>query len=237
MQVDTLSLFARDTLPRLRALALPDGPARQAQSLLRNWDGRMDPVLPQPLIFNAWMQAFTRALNAGDGAAPWWHLAAHALSPAGTTLCGTESSCDDKLRQSLDEAIASLAKTYGPDPAAWRWGTPHQATFAHPLLRFVALLDPIAVIRVPVGGDATTLLRANTNRDHEAVHGAGFRAVYDLAEPDRSRFIVTPGQSGHILSSAARSLAEPWRQGILLPIGPAPAHTAARIILTPQAPP
>ena len=234
MQTDTLSLFARDALPRLLALPLPDSPARHAQDLLRNWDARMDPALPQPLIFNAWMQGFARALDAGDGAAPWWHLAAHALSSPGAALCGATANCDAKLRHALEEAIASLAKPYGPDPAKWRWGTPHQAIFAHPLLRFIALLDPIAVLRVPVGGDATTLLRANTNRDHEAVHGAGFRAVYDLAEPDRSRFIVTPGQSGHLLSPAARSLAEPWRQGILLPIGPTPSHIATRITLTPR---
>ena len=40
MQVDTLSLFARDTLPRLLALPLPDGPARPAQALLRAWAAR-----------------------------------------------------------------------------------------------------------------------------------------------------------------------------------------------------
>lgn len=226
MQTDTVSLFARDTLPRLRALPVPDGPAQRAQALLATWDGTMSPDLPQPLIFNAWMQAFARTLNAGDGAAPWWHLAAHALA-------GTAPQHDAQLRQSLDEATARLAATYGPDPAAWRWGTAHPATFAHPLLRFVALLDPISTVRIAIGGDATTLLRANTGRNFEAVHGAGFRAVHDLADLEQSRFIVTPGQSGHLLSAAARNLAEPWRQGTLLPLGPTPARTTARITLVP----
>lgn len=227
MQTDTLSLFARDTLPRLRALAIPDGLARRAQSLLTTWDGTMSPDLPQPLIFNAWMQAFARTLNAGDGAAPWWHLAAHALAAAAPQHAPL-------LRQSLDQATARLAATYGPDPAAWRWGTAHPAVFAHPLLRFVALLDPISTVRIPIGGDASTLLRANTNATHEAVHDAGFRAVHDLVDLEQSRFIVTPGQSGHILAAAARNLAEPWRQGTLLPIGPTPPRLAARITLTPS---
>ena len=33
-----------------------------------------------------------------------------------------------------------------------------------------------------------------------AVHAAGYRAIYDLADPDRSRWIAATGQSGHPLS-------------------------------------
>ena len=229
MQTDTLSLFARDALPRLLALQMPDGPARTAQSLLRNWDARMDPSQPQPLIFNAWMRAFAHTLNAGDGAAPWWHLAADALAAA-------PPQHDTTLRQSLEAAIATLAKTHGPDPAQWRWDTPHQAVFAHPLLRFVPVLKHLATIRVPIGGDATTLLRANTNAGFEAVHGAAFRAVHDLADLERSRFIVTPGQSGHLLAGTAGSLAEAWRQGTLIPLAAAAPRVATRITLAPPAP-
>jgi penicillin amidase len=48
------------------------------------------------------------------------------------------------------------------------------------------------------------------------VHGAGLRAVYDLADLDASRFMIAPGQSGHPLSRHWRDLAAPWADGALL---------------------
>ncbi len=234
MQVDTLSLFARDVLPRLVALEVPDGPARRAQAILRGWDGRMGADLPQPLLFNAWMQAFARHLFAGDGAAPWWQMAQYALSPQGAAWCGGD--CAAILRQSLDETAPALLARHGPDPAAWRWAGPHQATFAHPLLRFVLPLEHWVVARAPVGGDATTLLRASPGRGEEALHGAGFRGVYDLADLARSRFVVAPGQSGHILSPDARNFLARWQNGQGVTIPRQPARTDARITLLPEHP-
>ena len=234
MQVDTLSVFARDSLPRLLALEPAGDLARRAHALLRGWNGQMREDAPQPLIFHAWMQAFARGLGTGEGGAPWWHHASHALSPQGAAWCGGEDRCTTLLRESLDQAMPALAASYGQDPAQWRWGTAHQAVFAHPLLRFIPQLDFLSTIRVPVGGDATTLLRANTGRTTDAVHGAGYRAVYDLADLDRSRFIATPGQSGHVLLAMARSLAPLWQEGTLLPLPARPAQITTRIIITPE---
>jgi penicillin amidase len=237
MQVDTLSVFARDALPRLATVPVTGALASRAQLLLAGWDAHMRPDAPQPLIFHEWMRAFATLLAPGDGAAPWWNIAAHALSPEGAATCGTADRCTALLGQALETALPPLAARFGPDPAAWRWGEPHQAVFAHPILRAVPQLAFLSTVRVPVGGDATTLLRANTGRTLDAVHGAGFRAVHDLANLDRSRFIATPGQSGHLLLATARNFAARWQQGDLLTIPPRPARVAARLILTPEAPP
>jgi penicillin amidase len=230
-QTDTLSLLARDTLPRLTALAIPgDLPAR-AHALLAPWDAHMRPDEAAPLIFHAWMQEFARTLEAGEGAAPWWHLVAYALSPEGAAWCG--ETCDTKLKDVLPRALAPLAARLGPDPAAWRWGEVHRAAFAHPLLRAIPWLGDWTTTRLPIGGDATTLLRANTGRDLDAVHGAGLRAAHDLADPERARFIVAPGQSGHILLPTARSLAPLWAAGTLLPLTAAPEGPVTRFTLWP----
>jgi penicillin amidase len=45
------------------------------------------------------------------------------------------------------------------------------------------------------------------------VHGSGFRGVYNLADLDRSRFIIATGQSGNILSPHYRNLMWLWRDG------------------------
>ena len=49
-------------------------------------------------------------------------------------------------------------------------------------------------------------------------HGAGYRAVYDLGDPERSVFIASTGQSGNPLSSHCEDFAEPWRYGRYLPM-------------------
>jgi penicillin amidase len=45
------------------------------------------------------------------------------------------------------------------------------------------------------------------------VHGAGLRAIFDLADLDRSRFIIAGGQSGNPLSAHYRDQVERWRDG------------------------
>ena len=50
------------------------------------------------------------------------------------------------------------------------------------------------------------------------VHGAGYRGVYDFADPDSSVFIITTGQSGHPLSRFYDNLGELWRRGEYIPM-------------------
>jgi penicillin amidase len=44
-------------------------------------------------------------------------------------------------------------------------------------------------------------------------HGAGFRAVYDLSDLARSRFVIATGQSGNPLSAHYGDMVERWRDG------------------------
>ena len=50
------------------------------------------------------------------------------------------------------------------------------------------------------------------------VHGAGYRGVYDFADPDSSVFITATGQSGHFLSRHYDDLAQLWRRGEYIPM-------------------
>jgi len=66
------------------------------------------------------------------------------------------------------------------------------------------------------------------------VHGPEYRGVYDLADLDRSRFVMAPGQSGHILSGLAGSFLQRWRDGQSVTIGREPAVTGATLHLSPR---
>lgn len=215
MQLDVVSPFARDLLPTLTALHVESGRAVTALGLLAHWDGSMAMDLPQPLIFNAWIDKFVDLVLQQAGvprasAGPRSEFAGFVLSPRGAHWCGGD--CDVLLRAALEATVADLSARFGPDPTLWRWGAAHQAVFAHPFLRQIPLLGRLTTLRIDSPGDDTTIDRGVPARgSFDSMHGPAFRGVYDLADLDRSQFVMTPGQSGNPLSSHARDFLVRWR--------------------------
>jgi penicillin amidase len=237
MQVDVHSTFARQALPALLSVPVNDDTSRRAQALLRDWDGSMTMDAPQPLIFNAWIHFFYgRVLQQadvprGDGG-PLLEFVAHVLSPAGAHWCGGD--CTSVLQASLGDAITDLTRRFGGDPAKWRWGEAHPAVFAHPILRPIPILGTLGTLSIPSPGDDSTIDRGGpAYKQFQSVHGAEYRGVYDLADLDRSLFVVAPGQSGNLLSRHARDFLARWRDGGTITLGPNAATTTATIRLTP----
>jgi penicillin amidase len=237
MQLDVRSNFARQILPALLAVpAADDDAARRAHALLRGWDGGMTLNAPQPLIFNAWVRRFygrvlqQAGIPLGDGG-PLAEFVAFVLSPAGAHWCGGD--CNATLRTSLTEAARDLVERFGSDTAQWRWGEAHRAVFAHPVLSHLPLIGPLTTLEIPTPGDDTTIDRGGTNSQFQSVHGPEYRAVYDLADLDRSLFVMAPGQSGNPLSRHARDFLIRWRDGATVTLGPTPNATTATIRLTP----
>ena len=241
MQADTSSAFARALLPVLRDAAISAGPARQAQDLLRGWDGTMAADAPQPLVFNAWVQRFVADILARHGVPAeqrggWEDFAAALLVPPHPDAAfWCAGPCAPVLAAALAEAAAALSARLGPDPAAWRWGDAHQAVFADPVLGALPLLGWLTTHRIAVAGDDTTLLRGGDGvlGRFEARHGAGYRGVYDLADLDRSRFMIVPGESGHPWSPYAWNMLRRWAEGATIPLGPTPDRVTATVELTP----
>ncbi|MCA7118537.1 MAG: penicillin acylase family protein [Acidibrevibacterium sp.] len=239
IQADTTSAFAAEILPALRALAPPPGLAATALALLAGWQGQMDLARPEPLIFNAWMRRFAAlvlsaaGVRQGDPAAPFLEFTASLFTPAGAaTWCGGD--CTPLLLRALEDATGDLARAYGPDPRAWRWGVAHQAVFAHPLLSRMPGLGRLATFRIADGGDDATIDRAAMAPESlDAVHGPSYRGVYDLANPDNSRFIIAPGESGNLLSRHAADLLTLWRDGAAITLPATPDSVTARLTLTP----
>ncbi len=238
MQRDDVSVFAHDMLPVLRSLPRESGVTGKAQALLQGWDGTMAADAPQPLIFNAAMQAFVARILAANhvpeaDSGIWTGFAEFLLSPPGAVWCGGD--CKAALAAALHAAMDDLATRFGDDPAQWRWGRAHQAVFAHPLLGGLPVIGPFAMRRIPVPGDDTTLFRGGngTLGDFESIHGAAYRGIYDLADLERSRFVVTPGQSGNLLSPHAWDMIGLWAAGTTITIPASPDGISATIRLLP----
>ena len=77
-------------------------------------------------------------------------------------------------------------------------------------------------IRQSTSGGDNTLQRGLTKgtgpRPFLNTHGAGYRGVYDFADPDSSVFVIATGQSGHPLSSHYDDLGDLWRRGEYVPM-------------------
>ena len=98
------------------------------------------------------------------------------------------------------------------------------------------LLRDVASVRFPSDGGAQTLNRAQPSylgaRPFDAVHGAGYRGVYDFADLDNSRFAIPLGQSGNMLSPWARNFVERWQALKYIEIGGTRAETARTAVGT-----
>ena len=98
------------------------------------------------------------------------------------------------------------------------------------------LLRDLASVRFPSDGGAQTLNRAQPSyrgpRPFDAVHGAGYRAVYDFADLDNSRFAIPLGQSGNMLSPWARNFVDRWQALKYIEIGGTRAEAARTAVGT-----
>ena len=245
-QLDTVSYTARSLLPLIGAdlwftgAAAADGTSerrrQQALELLAAWNGEMNEHLPEPLLYAAWLRhlqdrlirdemgpltsEFThpnplfieRVFRDVDGASVWCDVLQSA--PVET--------CTDIAQLALDDALIWIDENVGGTVPSLRWGDLHQAAHDHPVLGRAPVLNWFVNIRQSTSGGDNTLQRGLTSgtgpNPFQNVHSAGYRGVYDFADPDSSVFVSATGQSGHPLSRYYDNLGELWRRGEYIPM-------------------
>ena len=264
-QLDTVSFTARSLLPLIGAElwftgeAAAEGSAerqrQRALTLLAGWSGEMNEHLPEPLIYAAWIRALQARLiqdELGPLADEFNHVEPLFIERVFRDVDGASVWCDvlqsapvetcpDMARMALDDALLWINETWGPQLESLRWGDAHQATHDHPVLGKVPVLRYFVNIRQSTSGGDNTLQRGRTKGTdpdpYFNVHGAGYRGVYDFADPDSSVFVTSTGQSGHFLSRHYDDMAQLWRRGEYIPMsldeGLARAAAVGVTMLTP----
>jgi penicillin G amidase len=248
IQADHRSNAVREMLPLLvgaygqgdrdRSRATPQR-EQAVVDLLKAFDGTMATNRAEPLIATAWVRELTRLVYADelgpalfrdlwdqrqvfmmgvlqnrDGQGAWCASVRTATPPA---------SCAALVSRALELALDDLEKRYGPDRAKWQWGVAHDARSEHRPFARAGALAWLFDVRVPVPGDTYTV---NVNRHtirNEAEpfvsrHSASLRALYDMADPERSLFIHSTGQSGLPTSRLYGNLAERWARVEFIPM-------------------
>lgn len=256
-QLDTVSYSARALLPLVGAElwftgdAAPAGTIERrrqdALALLAAWNGEMNEHLPEPLLYAAWMRALQDRLirdELGPLAQEFTHVEPVFLERVFRDVDGAsvwcdvlqsapEESCADIARLALDDALVWIGEHHGTTLEALRWGDVHQAQQDHSVLGTTPILKWFVNIRQSTSGGDNTLMRGLTAGTDPApfanVHAAGYRGVYDFADPDSSVFVISTGQSGHPLSRYYDDMSELWRRGEYIPMSldPTLARAAA----------
>jgi len=245
-QLDTVSYTARSLLPLIGAdLWFTGGAAEEgsrerqrqiALSLLSEWNGEMNEHLPEPLLYAAWLRALQSRLIGDDlgpladeftQVAPLFIERVYRNVDGASSWCDVrqsapQESCTDMARLALDDALIWIEERYGPALESLRWGDAHQATQDHETLGSVPILRFFVNIRQSTSGGDNTLQRGLTSgrgpNPFHNIHAAGYRGVYDFADPDSSLFILATGQSGHFLSRNYDDMAQLWRRGEYVPM-------------------
>jgi penicillin G amidase len=244
IQADTLSLMARRLVPLMTKIVPSNDMAREAVERLRSWDFHMDADKVEPLLFTAWLRAFSHSVlfvRLGSAAADYWDLRPSVMEAVLTQRpdwCSDpkqpgNENCEARLAQALDTALEELRGAYGNEMAKWQWGRAHIAYFPNPVWERVPLLRDWLRVTIPTPGGYDTVNRGPSSiRDdahpYEQRFGAGLRIITDMAAPDQSRMIAAPGQSGNPLSSHYEDLLSRWRAFDWI----VPAQASASTVLT-----
>jgi penicillin G amidase len=241
MQSDNLSLPGLEAAARLSRLHPSGQRERSAIERLRSWDGRLDPDTVAGTIYQAFLLRLARevaraAIGDRDLSERWLDRADNGFTPHITSpwrwhshLMGLWEEADEELigrpwdelvLEALAGALDDLSERFGPDPEAWRWGRVHEMEFPHPLGDANPLLKKLLNRRLRAGGAQETVsqIAYDPNDPYRAVWAPSWRMVADPTAPDRSRWQMFTGQSGHPASPHYDDLQADWLEGRTQPM-------------------
>lgn len=253
IQGDSLSLMAAELLPLMLAAPVKTSPVNSelpaTRATLAAWDGTMTANRAEPLIFQAWYRELTRLILAdelGEAFEPLWRFRPTLIKNVLTNTdgqsrwcanvaTGSPTPCAELVAEALDRALSDLKARFGADMGRWRWGEAHQTKASHRPFSNVPVLRRLFEVNVPTPGDAFTVNVGRNDLGHHEQpfanrHAASLRAVYDLADLNRSQFMHSTGQSGHPLSQFYGNFALPWASVQYIPMSLRPADIEAGAI-------
>ena len=144
-------------------------------------------------------------------------------------------------RPATSRAATNASTKYGPGPTVaakdWSWGRAHEAQFTNAFWSNTPLLSSVLGTTIPDNGgydtiDAGVTPVARRGDPYADVHGPTLRMIVDLANLDAARFMISPGQSGNVLSPHYSDLMTPWRDHAYVTLDGPPS--GGTLVLSPQ---
>ncbi|WP_257347554.1 penicillin acylase family protein [Pseudalkalibacillus decolorationis] len=211
-------------LPRLSQSSLSEV-EKEAYNMLVQWNYNDDKNLGAPLLFHFWMNEISHTLfdeqidkemmDLFDGRAQVVdELIRNANIGEDGIWISEAGGLSNVASQAFKRTVDKITELQGDDSDEWKWGDYHTLSFEHPLgsikpLNLLFNSDP-----VPLGGSRVTVMAAGWNWGSGNVnHGAAWRTVVDLSDISHTFNVVSPGQSGHVLSDWYDDQINEWTTG------------------------
>ncbi len=151
-----------------------------------------------------WMIVIRRLL--ADPDAVWWD---NLLTPS------TVERRDDVLRQGMEDARDELTRIRARDVTQWDWSDLHASPLRNPTLS--GRLFDRGPVELDGSNDTIEATSWNAAGGYTAVTAPAARFVIDVADPDKSRWIVATGASGHTFADDYTDQVDLWAVGRDLP--------------------
>ena len=228
IQADQTSLAAKTLIPVLQKTTSNHPLAADALKEIASFDGVMAASSPKALIFSVWADELARGLivpKLGQAKFDRLYGKRHFRGLVESVMAGSDTAvsqdwcapkaCAAHSSEALGRALERISAMQGTKVADWQWGLAHQAQSTHRPFGNVPALAKVFDVRVPTGGDPWTVnvgqyWPIEKNQPFANRHAASLRAVYDLADLDKSQFIYQTGQSGLVLSGRYRDMSDEW---------------------------
>ena len=221
LQTDIRSIPAQRLQRLLKPLAPQDAEARQARTLILDWNADMNAESAAAALYGLWWLKHVRpaviaALAPGLGS----HIDLVGTGHTDAILAALEGNTA-RLAPVMTATLAAAwreAQTFlGSDPSRWRWGQLHQMLFRSPVAAIAS--EGFTVGPFAMGGDSSTPMHMSPRvADWRITAGASVRLVMDVGDWDKSLCINTPGQSGDPASAHYADLAALWAEGSYAPL-------------------
>jgi penicillin amidase len=235
LQADVESPHAREIVPLiLRAFERGDSLNRETQealTYLRNWDYRMTPTDVATSVFQAFFVNVVRNTfrdEMGERLAALYDTLASVPMTVTTRLLkeGTSSwfdnintpqreTRDDIIRQSFEGALNELKGMLGGELKEWRWGRLHKVEFGHVFGEVPVLKSIFTVGPYQTPGSHSTVWKGDFRLARPFINhvGPSTRQIFDLADPNNTRAVTPPGQSGQVFQRHYKDQISLWLEG------------------------
>lgn len=233
IQMDVKNPVAEQLLPYLLRTEPSTPQEKSILAMLRQWNAEMAMDRAEPLVFAEWLRQLSSVLSKEPLGELYEEVGDYnpvflnrVLSGQGgqSRWCGdAPQACADAVKRAFSNAVEALSERYGDDTQQWRWGRAHSVVSRHASLAEAPLLSRIFNLSVASPGGFDTVNVSGYFFDagsgsYVVEAGPSFRAVYDLAQPDDSQFVLSTGESGNVFSFHYRDMLKPWVTGYYIPM-------------------
>lgn len=230
MQGDDYDASAALIVPFLLQIPLGDAHLEMVRNILMDWDyqAKADSA-PAALYEVFWSHVLqdTFADNlpkeyAPEGGDRWFEVMRSLIQQENSfwwddaTTSNQVESREDILKRAFAEAVRELEKKQGNNPAKWKWGAFHTATFRNQSLgeSGIAPLESLfnrGPFETSGGSSIVNATGWDSKESFEVTWLPSMRMILDLSNLDASLTVHTTGESGHAYHEHYIDMADLWR--------------------------